>query len=340
MSDVAAAVPLRVGRLRDFEDPPAHIARVREIVAELRRDANRRGPPPRQKQWLRPTSEGPARDGGAHLRRLSAGLRAAGLEPSRRRWNDGEIVQALRACTARHGRPPLSSDWRRSATDHPTGASSRGASGLGGRRSRPPASPPRAWNGRASGVLEAIRAHIDRHGRPPSPLRLAPPRGREHPRDARSSQQLRLLARSDRLRWTRRDSQRRAEMTALGLPVPRLAQGARPPAGENLAAEKPPDALALPDVVLSSLVATGAVFVCLEASTGATSRNRCCAHLLAGGQWFLYLVGDDRVASRQDDKQGIRVASGILVEPYEPGPRRPALPADRYPGELSAFVVG
>jgi Homing endonuclease associated repeat len=112
-----------------FEPLKRHYTRA-EIVSELRRDAQRRGRPPRQKEWLRPTSEGP--DIGAVARifgRWGAGLRAAGLDPARRRWTNGEIVEALRAWTARHSRPPLSSDWRRSATDHPTAAFVQGRFG-------------------------------------------------------------------------------------------------------------------------------------------------------------------------------------------------------------------
>ena len=150
-----------------FEPLQHHYTRE-DIVAELRRDALRRGRPPRQKEWVRPTSEG--FDIGAVARTFGgwgAGLRAAGLEPGRRRWENGEVVEALRAWAARQGRPPLSSDWRRAASDHPTAALVVGRFDPGGRRSRPPSLPPRAWNGHASGSWRrSERTSIARATRP------------------------------------------------------------------------------------------------------------------------------------------------------------------------------
>jgi hypothetical protein len=150
-----------------FEPLQHHYTRE-EIVAELRCDAQRRGRPPHQKEWLRPTSEGP--DIGAVARTFGswgAGLRAAGLEPARRRWTDGEIVEALREWTARHGRPPLSSDWRRAATDHPTAALVQGRFGSWRAALEAAGGAPARVLWTRERVLEAIRAHIDCHGRPP-----------------------------------------------------------------------------------------------------------------------------------------------------------------------------
>jgi hypothetical protein len=61
--------------------------------------------------------------------------------PPTRHWSDGEIGEALRAWTARHGRPPLVTDWRRAAPDphrRPCAAPLRIPAGG---PSRPPVSP-------------------------------------------------------------------------------------------------------------------------------------------------------------------------------------------------------
>jgi hypothetical protein len=95
-----------------------------EMIAALRREANRLGRPPIQREWAtgspdRPNATSVARAFGS----WTAGLLAAGLEaPSIRHWDDEEIVEALRAWTASHGRAPLSTDWRLAAPDHPTAA--------------------------------------------------------------------------------------------------------------------------------------------------------------------------------------------------------------------------
>ena len=140
-----------------------------ELIAALRREADRLGRPPTQREWAtgsphRPNASSVARTFGS----WAAGLRAAGLEPPpARRWNDGEIVEALREWAARHDRPPLSSDWRHAAPDHPSAALARrrfgswraalDAAGLAPQRTE--------WT--RERVLDAIRTHIDRHGRPP-----------------------------------------------------------------------------------------------------------------------------------------------------------------------------
>jgi hypothetical protein len=140
-----------------------------ELITALRREADRLGRPPTQREWAtgsqhRPNASTVARAFGS----WAAGLRAAGLEPPPAgRWNDGEIVEALREWAARHHRPPLSSDWRHATPDHPSAALARrrfgswraalDAAGL--------APPPTEWT--RERVLDAIRTHIDRHGRPP-----------------------------------------------------------------------------------------------------------------------------------------------------------------------------
>ena len=98
----------------------------------------------------------------------AAGLRAAGLEPPQtRRWIDGEILEALRGWTARHGRPPLSTDWQRSEGDHPTAALAGGRFGSWRAALEAAGVAPARMEWTRERVLEAIRVHIDRHARPP-----------------------------------------------------------------------------------------------------------------------------------------------------------------------------
>jgi hypothetical protein len=140
-----------------------------ELIAALRREANRLGRPPTQREWAtasphRPNASSVVRAFGS----WAAGLRAAGLEPPpMRRWSDGEIVEALRAWTARHGTPPLSSDWQHAAPDHPTAALAqrRLGSWRAALEAAGVASARVAWT--RERVLEAIDAHIDRNGRLP-----------------------------------------------------------------------------------------------------------------------------------------------------------------------------
>jgi hypothetical protein len=98
----------------------------------------------------------------------AAGLRAAGLEPPPgRRWSDAEIVDAMRPWTTRHGRPPLSSDWRRGAADHPTAALAQGRFGSWHAALETAGVAPAGGTWTRARVLQAIRTHIDRNGRPP-----------------------------------------------------------------------------------------------------------------------------------------------------------------------------
>jgi hypothetical protein len=97
----------------------------------------------------------------------TAGLRAAGLEPAYRTWTRAQIVEALRAWADAQGRPPQHPDWHKHSHDHPAAATvsrrfggwqrALQAAGLDDGRRR--------WT--ADEVLDAIRAHTSRHGRPP-----------------------------------------------------------------------------------------------------------------------------------------------------------------------------
>jgi hypothetical protein len=127
-----AALGTRFGSWDAALRAPGYGARWRghtpdELIAALTREADMLGRPPTQHEWAtgspdRPNATSVARAFGS----WAAGLRAAGLEPPpTRSWSDGELVEALKAWTARHGRPPLSSDWQHAAPDHPTAAVAR-----------------------------------------------------------------------------------------------------------------------------------------------------------------------------------------------------------------------
>jgi hypothetical protein len=58
-----------------------------------------------------------------HFNGWNPGLKRAGLEPTtaqvRYRWEDAEIVEALKRWAARRGRPPTRSDWSRGTSERP-----------------------------------------------------------------------------------------------------------------------------------------------------------------------------------------------------------------------------
>ena len=95
-----------------------------EILGALQAWADAHGHAPRSRDWSRggscfPTSATVRR----HFNSWRGGLIRAGLQPTvaqwRYRWDDAEIVKALRRWTACHGRPPTYSDWIRGASDRP-----------------------------------------------------------------------------------------------------------------------------------------------------------------------------------------------------------------------------
>jgi hypothetical protein len=107
--------------------PPLHYAwDQKEIIHALRASARKRGRPPVSTEWARAKPGHPSADTvRAHFGHWGDALGAAGLEPTRRPphrsepWRDEEICEALRGWTVAHGRPPVSLDWIRSASDHP-----------------------------------------------------------------------------------------------------------------------------------------------------------------------------------------------------------------------------
>jgi Homing endonuclease associated repeat len=64
-------------------------------------------------------------------------------------------------------RPPLSIDWRRAATDHPTASLVQGRFGSWRAALEAAGVAPGGVEWTRERVLDAIRAHIDRQGRPP-----------------------------------------------------------------------------------------------------------------------------------------------------------------------------
>lgn len=96
-----------------------------EIIGALQAWADARGHPPRARDW--------ARVGGSRypccgtVRRrfgsLQEALIRAGLQPAapetRPRWQDAEVLAALQAWAARHGRPPRRADWPRASLSRP-----------------------------------------------------------------------------------------------------------------------------------------------------------------------------------------------------------------------------
>jgi hypothetical protein len=153
------------------------------LIAALRQEAGRLGRPPAQREWATASPHRPNASSVVHaFGSWTAGLRAAGLEPlPRRRWSDADIVAALRAWTARRGRPPLFSNWRRAAEDHPTAALAQVRFGTWRAALEAAGVAPRRMEWTRERVLEAIRAHIDRHGHAPLSSDWRRPEGDEVP---------------------------------------------------------------------------------------------------------------------------------------------------------------
>jgi DNA invertase Pin-like site-specific DNA recombinase len=95
-----------------------------EIVGALQAWADAHGHAPRASDWFRgapthPSSATVRR----HFRNWRRALKRAGLrsstEPRRDRWDEAEIVKALRSWTAQNGCPPSRSDWIRGGPDRP-----------------------------------------------------------------------------------------------------------------------------------------------------------------------------------------------------------------------------
>lgn len=84
-----------------------------EILAALRRVAEREGRPPTEGDWqangVDHPNAGTVKD---HFGSWRAGLAAAGLACERDQWDRERILEAIRRFARRHGRPPSSEEWQ------------------------------------------------------------------------------------------------------------------------------------------------------------------------------------------------------------------------------------
>lgn len=84
-----------------------------EIVAALRRFAEREGRPPTEGDWETNGADHPGRvTVRNHFGSWRAGLVAAGLPCEREQWDREAILEAIRCFADCHGRPPSSQEWR------------------------------------------------------------------------------------------------------------------------------------------------------------------------------------------------------------------------------------
>jgi hypothetical protein len=98
-------------------------------------------------------------------------LTAAGLRPHRRTWTREEIVTALKASAAQHGRPPADTDWLRASHDHPPASTVKNVFGSWSAALRDAGFEPRQrepWSERE--ILDGLRAFVTR-SRPPADQR-------------------------------------------------------------------------------------------------------------------------------------------------------------------------
>jgi hypothetical protein len=91
------------------------------------------------------------------------------LPPVHQRWDRERIVEAIKAFAAEHGRPPMSTDWKRASADHPgvgsvvghfgSFAAGLAAAGYVSRRT--------SWD--RDQIVAAINSHLSEHGELPTP---------------------------------------------------------------------------------------------------------------------------------------------------------------------------
>jgi len=84
-----------------------------EILAALRRFAEREGRPPTEGDWKTNGTDHPGRvTARNHFGSWRAALEAAGLSSERDHWDRELILEAIRRFARRHGHPPSSEEWR------------------------------------------------------------------------------------------------------------------------------------------------------------------------------------------------------------------------------------
>jgi Homing endonuclease associated repeat len=100
----------------------------KQIIKALRRDAKRRGRPPRMREWTLATKARPCSGtvvtqfGGWRAALAAAGL---GTPVAGDTWTAERIVDAMRAWRRETGRWPSSTNWERGAPGRPTGKTVR-----------------------------------------------------------------------------------------------------------------------------------------------------------------------------------------------------------------------
>lgn len=104
-------------------EPNKHYWTKDEILAAIREHVRRTGSPPSKSRWEYGAPGRPsAKTVRMALGTFTAGVRAAGFEPARKRWPPERLARAFAAFEAGHGRPPTTGDWQRSGPDNPSQA--------------------------------------------------------------------------------------------------------------------------------------------------------------------------------------------------------------------------
>ena len=140
-----------------------------ETLEAIRLWAWRLGRPPLAREWERSSPDHPS----AQTVRNQYGswalaLAAADLPPREVRWGEPEIIAALAAWTARHGRPPRDSDWSRAGEDHPsisTVARRFGSLRAALAAAELPTPQPTGWS--EARIIAAVGEWAQAHGRAP-----------------------------------------------------------------------------------------------------------------------------------------------------------------------------
>jgi Homing endonuclease associated repeat len=117
----------------------------------------------------------------AHFQRWPQALTAAGLRPHRRPCTREQIIGALRAWAATHGRPPHHDEWQRSNAEHPPGSTVTLRFGRWTAALEAAGLPSIRHDWTSQEILEGLRAFERAHSRPPTTLDLRDTRGTSYP---------------------------------------------------------------------------------------------------------------------------------------------------------------